>query len=396
MKKIGLIYGVPFIIAVFCLVLFYKKINSIFFYKESKVIIDSSFRYLENFRNNQLYEEQFLSGETNSETIYLLGSSELSGNTSALPYNFITDHFKTKLKAVGFEGNQCFSIYAQLLANEKRLKNAPVIIVLSPGWFESKASQGISSSSFLKYNSERFFHKAITNENNTEFHAYLFKRVAQLYSEFNSPGLELKLMNFKYCASKSYFHRAVFSPLIFFDNLLLALKKKITPQLKSDGLSFKRFPIIHEHVSINWDSLHAVSKEEGKKRATNNNMGIDDNYYSEHIHGRIGRIQPVDKMFNRELEDFFMLVKLLKDKMVNASFIISPLNALYYKNIKDILPTINLIEKEIKANGFSYLNLLETDTARYDKAMLRDVMHLSDFGWYKADQFIIETYHLNQ
>ena len=40
------------------------------------------------------------------------------------------------------------------------------------------------------------------------------------------------------------------------------------------------------------------------------------------------------------------------------------------------------------------LNIFETDTTQYDKAILRDIMHMSDYGWYKVDQFIINTYHL--
>ena len=89
-------------------------------------------------------------------------------------------------------------------------------------------------------------------------------------------------------------------------------------------------------------------------------------------------------------------MKLLKEKKVSASFIISPLNPLYYKNLKDILPTINIIKNEIQNNDFPYLNLLETDTSIYDKAILHDVMHMSDNGWYKVNHFIIDTYHLSK
>jgi len=57
---------------------------------------------------------------------------------------------------------------------------------------------------------------------------------------------------------------------------------------------------------------------------------------------------------------------------------------------------INLLENEIKSCGFPYLNLMETDTAKYNKAMLHDAMHLSDYDWYRIDHFIIDTYKLSK
>jgi poly-D-alanine transfer protein DltD len=38
--------------------------------------------------------------------------------------------------------------------------------------------------------------------------------------------------------------------------------------------------------------------------------------------------------------------------------------------------------------------MFEPDTNKYDKALLSDVMHLSPYGWYKIDRFIIDNYHL--
>ena len=107
-------------------------------------------------------------------------------------------------------------------------------------------------------------------------------------------------------------------------------------------------------------------------------------------------MQPVPAFVNQELEDFKMLLKLVKEKNVNIRFIISPLNTLYYKNLKDLLPTISDIENEIRSNNITYLNMFETDLTKYDKAILRDIMHMSDYGWYKVDQFIINTYHLEK
>ena len=62
----------------------------------------------------------------------------------------------------------------------------------------------------------------------------------------------------------------------------------------------------------------------------------------------------------------------------------------------DILPAMEIVEDEISKSGFPCFNMVETDKAHYDKAILNDVMHISDYGWYKIDHFIINTYRLQK
>ncbi len=393
MKKIGLIYLIPLLFACLFLFFFNKYLNSNLLNNKIKNNTDSTFRYIENFQSNQFYEDQFLLNNDSSKTIYLLGSSELSETTEAIPYNFISDHFSTKVIGLGHAGNQCFSIYSQLLANENRLKDAPIIIILSPGWFESKSAKGTSSAIFLEYNSEWFL-KTINKKDN-EFTRFENKRISQLYSEFSSPNLEIKLMNFKHRSTISYFHKILFYPVIIIEKLLIGLKENMISKRITLN-STKRTPLKSEEVQIKWDSLFTSSKEEIIKNSNNNRFGINNEYYTEYVHGKTGKVEPVSEDFNQELEDFKMLIKLLKKKKANVCFVISPLNPIYCKNLKDLKPTISIIETEIKSNGYNYLNLFETDTLKYDKAILFDVMHMSKYGWYKIDKFIIETYKLSK
>jgi D-alanyl-lipoteichoic acid biosynthesis protein DltD len=395
MKKIFFIYLIPLCFALAFLHLFNKKFNEFFFKAEPVSKADSALRYIDNFQNNQFYEDKFLLSNDSSETIVILGSSELNGSTEAIPYNFISDNFKTKVVGVGHAGNQCFSIYSQLLANENRLKNAPIVIILSPGWFESKSTKGTSSAIFLEYNSEWFLKTINKNSIDNEFTAYENKRISQLYNEFNAPNLELKLMNYKHLASKSFIHAILFYPVILFDNLLISYKEKIVTQRKQITVTDRK-PIISEEISINWDSLLTASKVEITQNSNNNRFGINNQYYNDNIRGKRGKVEPVRVCFNQELEDFKMLLKLLKNKKANVSFVMSPLNPIYCKNLDDLSPTINVITDDIKQNGYCCLNLFETDTLKYDKAVLFDIMHMSKYGWYKINKFIVETYKLTK
>ncbi len=398
MKKFVLVYLLPFILALITTHNLSKieQLNAFLFLKTDEPVAQESKRIIENFVSNKSQEDFFLTNTPTAETIFIMGSSELTETSDALPFNFISSHFTTQLHGVGHAGNQCFSIYSQLMANEQKLKNAPIVIILSPGWFESKASRGTNSQLFLEFNSEKFLNRILEDPSQDAFNAYEYKRVAQLYNEFNSPNLELKLMNFKHKASQSFIHYQVYAPLIFLDEMILQRKKQIIPLEYTPDKPVMHPSLMPENANIHWDSLYISSKEEVLKKVTNNSLGIADDYYSEYIHGKTGHMDPVGSAFNQELSDFYMLIDFLHEKKANASFIISPLNPLYFKNLTKILPTMKLVEDKLKQANFSYLNLLTTDTTHYEKAILHDVMHMSDYGWYQVNHFIVNNYHLSK
>ncbi len=392
MKKIILLYLFPLFIAIAVFLCFNGSLRTVFF-MESNSPNDSSFRFLENFRDNEFYENQFLSNNDSLETIFLLGSSELTISTAGIPYNFITDHFKTKLKGIGHAGNQCFSIYSQLLANENKIKNAPIVIILSPVWFQDNNAKGTSSSLFLEFNSPRFLNNIIHSTPDT-FKEYETRRISDFYEEISNASLNLKTLHFEYQASKSPLHKYFYTPIIAIDKLLAGLQKTNNNLVKVGP--FIRKPIISEPININWDSLYVLSKQEQINKSTNNKWYIDNAYYSEYIKGKTSTVTIVKEEDNQELKDFKMLMKLLKAKQVNVSFIIIPLNPFYYTNSKELSPIINSLEKEIIDNKFPFLNFWNADSTTFDNGVLRDIMHLSDYGWYKADKFIIETYKLSK
>ena len=99
---------------------------------------------------------------------------------------------------------------------------------------------------------------------------------------------------------------------------------------------------------------------------------------------------------NTEWQDFKKLVAMLKQKKVNASFMILPINPFYYTNSKELTPFISKLNREAMSNGFPCLNMWCDDTATFEKAVLNDVMHLSSYGLYKVDQFLVNTYKLTK
>jgi poly-D-alanine transfer protein DltD len=395
MKKIFITYLIPVLLTIFIIfsLAFNSKVNNFLFQKTSTDTTGTKeFAFIENFRDNPQCEPLFLKDDS-SATIFLLGSSELTGATEASPFNFISSHFSTKLKAVGHAGNQCFSIYSQLLANEGRLKDAPIMIILSPMWFMGKEAEGTSSKIFLEFNSERFLKRIISNDSIAEFKTYEAEIISSMFSDFGSPGFALKQLYFEHQASKSPFHYMMYYPVITIDKLLLTIKLKISGIKDLPPLEARK-KIQQDKIIINWDSLYSFSKKQFLDNSTNNNWGIGNDYYSQYVKGKTGDISLCPDTENRELKDFCMLLKLLNVKKANASFLILPMNPYFYVNLHEATPLVNTIESEIKKAGFPSLNYWSDDSTKYEKGVLKDIMHLSSYGWYKADKFIIDTYHL--
>ncbi|MBL7748903.1 MAG: hypothetical protein JNM19_15805 [Chitinophagaceae bacterium] len=399
MRRIFTLCFIPFLIAIFTVALL-SLIPEVKNFLNRGYVVPTQhgedLRYIYNFHSNKYLEDEFLKQPDDSATIYLLGSSELTTGTKYLSYHFISDRFPVKVMGVGHEGNQCFSIYCQLLAKSHLLDGAPVVIILSPGWFEAKPSRGTTSAVFLEYNSEAFMRGLHHYNVEDRFKHYAYAGISHFYDELNAPDAAFRKANIAYRSSLSFYHRIWCSPVFTWNTIIDYIKDSPTlyaPHLYSGRGSFER-EVEPVACAINWDSLLTITKDSTLAGATNNSLGIENEYYSTYINGKKGKIQPVAEQYNTELRDFRMLVELLKSKKAKASFVISPLNPYYFTTLPKLQPTVDTLAAVLQRNDFPVLNLFTSDTTNYDKALLGDVMHLSDYGWLQVNRFIINTYGL--
>ena len=239
----------------------------------------------------------------------------------------------------------------------------------------------------------------IGNDSSTEFTNYETNRIASFYKDFGNPDLALKIYDFKHTASKDILHAIYYYPIISLEKNLLHIKLHVFNHDKLDQFKttngFRKM-IAQDSTIINWDSLAISSKKETLDSATNNDWGIKNGYYSKYVNGERRKVNAVDTSHNQEYKDLQMLLRLLKEYHVNASFVISPLNIYCYTNLKELSPNMEAVQKELDKNNFKCLNLWMDDTAKYEKGVLVDIMHLSDYAWYKVDKFIVDNYHLNK
>lgn len=352
-------------------------------------------RYLPHIKGEWQLEDYLLSTGSDHENIFMFGSSELTSASEANAYRFISKHFSTQLVAVGEAGNQCFSIYSQLLACRERLPDAPVVIILSPGWFEGKYAAGTPAPVYMNYVSPWMLQKMMY-DSSAHCRHYVTKRFASLYPEITSPATMHREMYLRYCAGRDPFSAAYCSPLRILNSFNLRDVPFTYLVPDKSARPYQRQPLRTDTVSITWDSLLQTARTKALAGITTNSIGINDDYYNQFVKGKTSKVHPVPRSKNTELDDFHELVKLLKARNVNASFIIMPMHPHYYTNLHELQPVMDEITATLSDAKLPVYNMFVTDTAAYDKALLTDVMHPGDYGWYRMSRFIIETYHLSE
>lgn len=349
-------------------------------------------RWIQEFNGEPVLEDYLLKTGEGYENIFLFGSSELTSSSDAVSYRFVSRHFHTQVVGVGEAGNQCFSIYTQLLASAGRLKGAPVVIILSPSWFAGHdAVAGTPAEIWLKYNSPAMLQR-ISRDSSASEKAYFAERFAALFYDFNRPDPEHRKLFYNYQVNRNPFCKALYTPLgqalpFFTDGMSAPVAAATAP--------YKRSPIQTDQVHLNWDSLYEAAKVRARAAATNNTMGVNNEYYDQFVKGRRGEFFPVPRSQNREMDDFHALLRLMQRRGVNASFIILPVNLLYFKNPEALQPGVDELTTAIGKTGFPCYNMFDTDRTHFEKEMLTDVMHPGEYGWLKMTRFIIETYHLD-
>ena len=93
-------------------------------------------------------------------------------------------------------------MFSQLLANKELLEGAPIVIIVSPGWFYDPFSDGTSYSVFLEYNSDLFLDK-ILNDKDSEFRDYAIERFYSYSNEIVNPALSTRAFLHEHSAGKS-------------------------------------------------------------------------------------------------------------------------------------------------------------------------------------------------
>lgn len=335
-----------------------------------------------NYSNGVQGEVSFIASLLNKNDICFLGSSEFGNPAIKLyPYDFLKDSLNMRVFAYGHAHHQCFSIYSQLLANQKELKNANVCVILSPSWF---ITEGTNIEAFIEFVPENYLKRIIhsplvSREEKLKIGEYIYKH----FDLINQPTLSLNYL--------SNFYKYRNYPL--FEKWMNLYKSKISDVKYDIKLLPKTTPI-----QTNKSLIKKELKTEYLNNIKSNSIFVNDAYYLEYLSTKNHPYEPAlieDDLFKnrKEFEDFTLLVNLLKKNKCKASFIFQPLNNYHYVGIEKFKPIKKEILTVLKKNNFPILDMFSITKKEFEPGVLNDIMHTGEYGWTKINQFMYNTYY---
>lgn len=338
--------------------------------------------YIDNYATEPRLSSMLARTLADGSSIVLLGSSELAtADHPAKPVNFFNKELGRPLFAIGHDGNQTFSMHAQLIAADIDLKNAELAILISPSWFVDRAGRsGTELATFLEYQPSPSLYRIQSRiKAGDPLAAPVGVFMAEHERELGS-AQPIALWLARNASPTGRWLYAFSQPLN--DAVIRATSEDMLfePRLKEETL-----PARADTIPMDWSARYAQGRAEHLAKCTNNKVFVNDAYYAEHVHGKTREvdIHPLDA--NRELRDFRGLLDYLKATNAKPFFILQPLNPYVYTNLKALDPTMNAVRQELDQAGFRYLDMWVTDTADFQPGTLTDVMHLGPLGWYRVD-----------
>lgn len=361
--------------------------NAILFFRE---YIEKYYSGLAPLEKN-LSNAQGLQNDLEMGKIVIFGSSELVHRSHRfIPQNYFNKELKLPLTANGSAGHQSFAILSQLAAchNDKIIRNAKVVIFLSPGWFYGNASLGTTTPKFLKYMYSAMLYKLYFSSEVSDGYKILIGNYIKAHlHEMKNPSYIYKYAN--NVTSNNYFAN------LLDDIIINSVIRSVNFTNSSDVINYPR-----NTPSIDFIALKKEAKKIESDKSTNNKIGINNSYFNKYVKPQIQKGSfpysiatppPLDE--NVEFQDFLNLVDLLKQYNIRPLFVMQDLNPYAYKTNRDsMLPLLSSIKNELNLAGFGYLDMWTYDTKKYQLGTLTDVMHTGELGWVQINQKIISHF----
>lgn len=355
-------------------------------------IVDKSINFNSDNRNSS---DQLLDRIIKETDVVVLGSSELSSSDNlAYPlalYNYGYSNFNMILMGRGYFQSLLHAINAGALQNN--LKNNKIVLIVSPQWF---TINGMTADAFPSRLLELNYYEFLRNDSITPETKYAVSdRVRELMVK-DPKGLQrIKKAEKVYLSDAGSFMDRL--EVYVYDTFL---NSKNQFELFRDLRSVEYDHNTDEYVNaetIDFDELLEDGDNEGRNSCTNNDFGVNDNYYKEYIEGKIESYKDSFEgngyTVSPEYSDLKLFLKVCNEIGLEPLIISVPVNGrwydytgfpkadrnTYYQNIRNIC-------KEYKAE------LADFSEREYELYFLRDTMHLGWKGWAYIDEAVYDFY----
>ncbi|RZV17141.1 D-alanyl-lipoteichoic acid biosynthesis protein DltD [Aliarcobacter butzleri] len=327
-----------------------------------------------------------LQTDLESGKIVLFGSSELVKypNQRFLPQKFFNNELNIPLRVQGNEGHQTFVIMSQLAAldNETIRNNARVVVLLSPSWFTGSNENGLTMPKFLEYMYSGMMNKLYFESETDDKYRYLISD----YIKENVSLIKEPSFIYKYplnVLEKDYLNNEIKKFIIQnfdYKNVKVEIPNYVKPKLDYDRLRVEA-----KNIEI---------------PSSNNNFGINNEYYSKYIEPEIAKnnfpfsiIIPPELDKNEEFQDFLVLLDFLDNYKIKPLFIMQDLNPYVFAgNREEANELMATIKSKVLEHNFEYMDMWTYKKEDFEMNSLTDIVHLDELGWIKVNQKIIDYF----
>ncbi|RZV14470.1 DltD [Aliarcobacter butzleri] len=327
-----------------------------------------------------------LQTDLESGKIVLFGSSELVKypNQRFLPQKFFNNELNIPLRVQGNEGHQTFVIMSQLAAldNQTIRNNARIAILLSPSWFTGSNENGLTMPKFLEYMYSGMMNKLYFESETDDKYRYLISD----YIKENVSLIKEPSFIYKYplnVLEKDYLNNEIKKFIIQnfdYKNVKVEIPNYVKPKLDYDRLRVEA-----KNIEI---------------PSSNNNFGINNEYYSKYIEPEIAKnnfpfsiIIPPELDKNEEFQDFLVLLDFLDNYKIKPLFIMQDLNPYVFAgNREEANELMATIKSKVLEHNFEYMDMWTYKKEDFEMNSLTDIVHLDELGWIKVNQKIIDYF----
>lgn len=327
-----------------------------------------------------------LQTDLESGKIVLFGSSELVKypDQRFLPQKFFNNELNIPLRVQGNEGHQTFVIMSQLAAldNETIRNNARIAILLSPSWFTGSNENGLTMPKFLEYMYSGMMNKLYFESETDDKYKYLISD----YIKENVSLIKDPSFIYKYPLN-----------VLEKDYLNNEIKKFIIQNF--DYKNVKVETLNYVKPKLDYDKLRVEAKNI-EIPSSNNNFGINNEYYSKFIEPEIAKnnfpfsiIIPPELDKNEEFQDFLVLLDFLDKYKIKPLFIMQDLNPYVFAgNREEANKLMAIIKSKVLEHNFEYMDMWTYKKEDFEMNSLTDIVHLDELGWIKVNQKIIDYF----
>ncbi|WP_323657828.1 D-alanyl-lipoteichoic acid biosynthesis protein DltD [Aliarcobacter butzleri] len=327
-----------------------------------------------------------LQTDLESGKIVLFGSSELVKypDQRFLPQKFFNNELNIPLRVQGNEGHQTFVIMSQLAAldNQTIRNNARIAILLSPSWFTGSNENGLTMPKFLEYMYSGMMNKLYFESETDDKYKYLISD----YIKENVSLIKDPSFIYKYPLN-----------VLEKDYLNNEMKKFIIQNF--DYKNVKVETLNYVKPKLDYDKLRVEAKNI-EIPSSNNNFGINNEYYSKYIEPEIAKnnfpfsiVIPPELDKNEEFQDFLVLLDFLDKYKIKPLFIMQDLNPYVFAgNREEANELMAIIKSKVLEHNFEYMDMWTYKKEDFEMNSLTDIVHLDELGWIKVNQKIIDYF----